>query len=398
MINKAFRFARYLLRRALFPVFERIVPADDNCWCFCTWDRHWHTLDSPRAVLEALSADPSITAVVLQKVRSSSGEDRNTPGVRFVKAESLRGAWHLARSRVVLIAYGMRGLSSYATGLTRKHIIIQLWHGIPLRRIGRLFPRETWWADETPKYSAMVASSEKERDHLSQAFAPVPREEIWLTGLPRNDFFLGDETALPADYRDHLDGLRKQLAGRRLVLYAPTWRDREEDHYQFSPEESQRLSEVLRRHKTVLGVRGHSNVRHLSRYTTDSDVAEIITMNHIPDVNVVMRETAVLVTDYSSIYLDFVLTGRPILHFTYDFDTYLKNRIGFFYEVDEAFAGPRLHDFDQFLEHLDRALGSGVEDAPQYRHVRDLFHTHPAGSGPAVAGRIKDLVRRKNGR
>jgi hypothetical protein len=52
MIGKAFRFARYLLRRGLFPVFERIVPADDNLWCFCTWDRHWHTLDSPRAVLE----------------------------------------------------------------------------------------------------------------------------------------------------------------------------------------------------------------------------------------------------------------------------------------------------------------------------------------------------------
>ena len=398
MIGKAFRFARYLLRRGLFPVFERIVPADDNLWCFCTWDRHWHTLDSPRAVLEALAGDTSVKAVVLQKVRSKSEEDRDTPGVAFVPAESLRGAWCLARSRVVLIAYGMKGLSSYATGLTRKHIVIQLWHGIPLRRIGRLFPRETWWAAETPKYSAMVASSEKERDHLAQAFEPVPREEIWLTGLPRNDFFLGDEAALPADYRAHLDGLRQQLGGRRLVLYAPTWRDREEDHYRFSPDESRRLSELLRRHNAVLGVRGHSNVRHLSRYTANSDVAEIITMNHIPDVNVIMRETAVLVTDYSSIYLDFVLTGRPILHFTYDFDTYLKNRIGFFYEVDEAFAGPRLLDFDQFLEHLDRALGAGVEDAPQYRHVRDLFHAHPAASGPAVAGRIKDLVQRKNGR
>ena len=94
---------------------------------------------------------------------------------------------------------------------------------------------------------------------------------------------------------------------------APTWRDREEDHYSFSPEESQRLSQVLRRHNAVLGVRGHSNVRHLSRYTTDSDVAEIITLNHLPDVNVIMRETAVLVTDYSSIYLDFVLTGSSLI-------------------------------------------------------------------------------------
>ena len=398
MIRKALRLGTSLVRKALFTILERILPTSDALWCFCTWDRHYHTLDSPRAVLEALKDDPTLTAIVLQKVRDPAGQDRDEPRLKYVKAESLRGVWFLARARVVVIAYGLGGLSTYATGLTRKHLVVQVWHGIPLRRIGRLFPRETWWAAETPKYAAMVASSERERDHLAQAFAPVPRDEIWLTGLPRNDFFLGDEAALPADYLAHLDELRQQLGGRRLVLYAPTWRDREEDHYQFSPEESRRLSEMLRRHNAVLGVRGHSNVRHLSRYTADSDVAEIITMNHIPDVNVVMRETAVLVTDYSSIYLDFVLTGRPILHFTYDFDNYLRNRIGFFYEVDEAFAGPRLLTFDQFLEHLDRALGSGVEDAPQYQHVRDLFHAHPAGSGPAVAGRIKDLVQRKNGR
>jgi len=270
---------------------------------------------------------------------------------------------------------------------------VQVWHGIPLRRIGRLFPRETWWAAETPKYAAMVASSERERDNLSQAFAPVPREEIWLTGLPRNDFFLGEESALPVDYRAHLAQLNAQLAGRRLVLYAPTWRDREEDHYRFSDAESRRLSEVLRRHSAVLGVRGHSNVRHLSRYTADSDVAEIITLNHLPDVNVIMRETAVLVTDYSSIYLDFVLTGRPILHCTYDFDAYLKTRVWFFYELDEAFIGQRLLTFDEFLEQLDRALASGVADVPQYRQVRDLFHRHAGASGAAVADRIKALVR-----
>ena len=52
MMRKLFRHASYLLGRALFPIFERMVPTDENLWCFCTWDRHWHTLDSPRAVLE----------------------------------------------------------------------------------------------------------------------------------------------------------------------------------------------------------------------------------------------------------------------------------------------------------------------------------------------------------
>lgn len=374
-----------------------MLPADDRVWVFCSWERHYHTLDNPRAVLEAVADDPSVTAVVLQKARSPSGEDRDTPRLRFVRAESLRGAWYLARARVVVLAFGLRGLSSYAAGISRKHLVVQLWHGIPLRRIGRLFSRETWWAAETPKYAAMVASSERERGNLAEAFAPVPAEQIWVTGLPRNDFFLGDESALPPDYRAHLAELRRQLAGRRLVLYAPTWRDNEADHYRFSPEERQRFAEVLRRHHAVLGVRGHSNVRHLSTYTAGSDVAEIVSMNQYPDVNVVLRETAVLVTDYSSIYLDFVQTGRPVLHFTYDFDDYLSKRIGFFYELDEAFAGPPLLTFDQLLPRLEEALGSGVTDLGRYQRVHDLFHQHPGGSGASVARRIKGLLEVSHG-
>ena len=79
-------------------------------------------------------------------------------------------------------------------------------------------------------------------------------------------------------------------------------------------------------------------------------------------------------------------------YFTYDFDSYLKNRIGFFYELDEAFIGERLLTFDRFLDRLDHALASGVADVPQYQQVRDLFHRHSTASGAAVASRIKALL------
>lgn len=388
--GKAVRFAAYLVRRALFPVFERLLPATDRYWCFCTWERYYHTVDNPRAVLEAVRDDPSIVCIVLQKV--PGGEGRETSNLRFVKAESLRGAYYVARSRVVLLGYALRGLASYASGVTTKHIVVHLAHGVMLRRIGQLFPRESWWTAETHKYAAMLASSERERALRAEAFRPLPPERIWVTGLPRNDILLHEESSLPADYRTQLEELRGLLRGRRLVLYGPTWRDREEDHYRFSPEEANRLAALLRRHHAVLGIHGHPNVRHKGWYQVESPPEEILHIGHFPDVTLVLRETAVLLTDYSSIFLDFVLTGRPIVHFAYDLDSFIKSRIGFVVEPGDLFPGSVARTFDQLLARLDDALGHGVADQQQYNRVRDLFHQHGENSGAAVAQLIRGLV------
>jgi len=383
----------YLGRRALFPVLERLLPADDRLWCFCTWERYYHTLDNPRAVLERVRHDPSVICIVLQKSPSSEGVD--TPNLRFVKAESFRGAYYVARSRVLLVGYALRGMSSYAGGITSKHIVAQLLHGVTQRRVGLLFPRETWWAEETPKYSAMFASTERERTLLMEAFRPIPKERVWITGLPRNDILLHDEATLPDDYRAQLNALRGELRGRRLVLYAPTWRDAEQGHYRFTTTEAQRLAAVLREHNAVLGIHGHPNVRHKGWFRVENPPEEILHIGHYPDVTLVLRETGVLLTDYSSIFLDFLLTGRPIVHFAYDYDAYLESRIGRLYEPHEYFAGPVPRTFDELLRELSRALGEGVTDRAHYDKVRAIFHDHGADSGESVLEAIRSLVRTK---
>jgi CDP-glycerol glycerophosphotransferase len=380
-----------VVRRALFPVLERVVPADDKLWCFCTWERYPHTLDNPRAVFEAIRADPGITCIVLQKSPGSTTKD--SPNVRFVPAESFRGAWYVARSRVILLGYALRGLASYAGGVTTKHVIVHLGHGVMgLRRLGHMFKRETWWTAETHKYSAMIASSERERHLRAEAFQPLPAERIWVTGIPRNDFLLAEETSLPEDYQGWLQELRGLLRGRRLVLYAPTWRDNEASHYRFSDQEIARLAGLLRRHGAVLGIHGHPNIRHKGWLRVDNAPEEILNIGHFPDVTPVLRDTAVLLTDYSSIFIDFMLTGRPIVHFMYDFDEYVDSRTPFLYPPEDSFPGTMSRSFEALLEDLDAALVRGVADPARYNHVRDLFHQHGTDSARVVAEAIRGLV------
>ncbi len=390
-LRRVLAIARDSFIRCCFVLLERLLPCKTNYWCFCAWPGPLqHTVDNPRAVFEEIKNDASLVKIVL--VRTNLGSSRiagEGASVVLVEAESLWGAYYLAVSRIVVLGYALIAMSSYSRHLTRKHKIIQLSHGIPLKRIGRLFPPEAFWEKETYKYTAAISSSRRDREIFAAAYSPLAKENVWLTGLPRYDTMFKPEDQLPTDYKRHLEDLRNRLGGRRLVLYAPTWRELGHGMYEFSELEKDQLEALMQRHNSVFAIRAHSN-----RRSEEADRAQtrsgILFVNDFPDVNVVLRLTDVVVTDYSSIYIDFLLTAKPILHFTYDLKEY-ENERGFLYDLDEAFAAPPLETFSELLSELARALTSGRGHVARYDNTVALFHEHGEHPAREVVSRIRAL-------
>lgn len=397
IIRRAIGFFQDKLRSVLFRLMEVVVPIKANRWCFATWPGAYaHTLDNPRAVFEEVRDNPEIEKVILRRAGQVDGTARvEGVNVKVVEVESLVGAYMVASCGCLLTGYALSGLASYSRYLKPHHKIIQLWHGIPLKRIGKLFPGESLWDAETYKYAATVCSSTRDQELMAQAFAPLPKERVWQTGLPRNSTILKPDDSLPWDYKAHLSRLREMLRGRRLVLYAPTWREQGVGIYEFSHADENALDAVLAKHNAVLGIRAHANRRTIGQ---DGGVEpRVLQMNDFPDVNVVLRETAVLITDYSSIYIDFLVTGRPVIHFTYDLESYVAER-GFLYSLDEALAAkPSLTATDMIGE-LDLALGGQYAHKAQYAKALALFHEHGGNTAAQVASRICDLVGVEGGR
>ncbi len=394
IVRRAASFLKEVSRKSLFIVLEHICPAKQNYWCFGTWHGEYaHTQDNPRAVFEEDKYNSSIKKILLRR----RGQVHTTAllegeNVVCVDVESLRGAYYLALSKVILIGYGLGGLCSYSKFLTTKHNIVQLWHGVPLKRIGKLFAGETHWDTETVKYAATVCSSPKDREIMAAAFEPVPIEQVWQTGLPRNDLILKAESDLPADYRHHLYELRRRLAGRRFILYAPTWREGGVGVYPFTDDELEKLRAVLSKHNAALGIRAHAN----RRLVGDKNTADILFfVNDFPDANVLLREAEVLVTDYSSIYIDFLLTDRPILYFTYDIDSYVSER-GFLYDLNDAMIDQWFTSPYELVRQLDATLRGEVSLTDRYRRVKALFHEHSDCSAKAVANKIVEISKAKH--
>ena len=383
-------------RQLLFILMELLLPTRRNYWCFCAWPGGYpHTLDNPRAVFEEVKNDPTIVKVILLRRNepSPTSSARGGTNVIFVNAESVKGAYFLAVSHTIILGFALKAMASYSGWVTRKHKIVQLSHGIALKRICRLFPEERFWKKETFKYTAAISSSPSDQAIFAAAYDPVGKDNVWITGLPRNDTILRAEEMLPTDYRKQLGDLRMLMAGRRLVLYAPTWRQEKTGMYVFSEADRDRLRAVMAKHNAAFAIRAHANRRPDPDFTeARASDDSILDLNSLPEVNLALRVADVLVTDFSSIYQDFLLTGKPIIHFIYDLAEYTAER-GFLYSLDDALTSAPVTSFDELLSTLDHALSNGSEplDKNRYERAKRLFHAHGPNPSLEVANRIRKL-------
>jgi CDP-ribitol ribitolphosphotransferase len=181
-------------------------------------------------------------------------------------------------------------------------------------------------------------------------------------GIPRTDVFFGEErldrtrAAVRARY-----GLTE---GRRVVLYAPTFRgDSVTDAHATDDLDLGLLREVLGDDHVVL-VRLHPFVH--SRTVIGPELAGFaIDVSDHPDINELMLVSDVLVTDYSSAIYEFALLGRPMVFFAPDYEAYEAER-GFYFDYRTGVPGPIF----ETTEALARYLRAGQFDLERVARFR----------------------------
>lgn len=293
------------------------------------------------------------------------------------------GLWCLIRSETIVVEYAPSdwvwpGLSP------ARHTFVNLWHGIPIKRIGLADDNVVvaGYVRSWRYFDYYIASSLVDKAMMSFAFGRA-YSQVKLTGLPRNDWLLKNGVELSPRLRSKEEEVRKIINGRRLILYAPTFRGDHlsRDHgdngvYSFSEDELKRLKEILLKHDAIFGIRPH-----LTKYSDDRIPYDdqLINMSRyvIQEVQMILRNTDILVSDYSSVWVDYLLMDRPVIGFAYDKDKYMADR-GYLYDYDSIFPGPMVETFEEFVTVLETILGSsdkGYEDERR-KFVKQLFHSH----------------------
>ncbi|WP_035800975.1 bifunctional glycosyltransferase/CDP-glycerol:glycerophosphate glycerophosphotransferase [Kitasatospora mediocidica] len=255
-------------------------------------------------------------------------------------------------------------------------VVLQTWHGTPLKRIGHDFEK-IWFIDseylnqldrEVPLWDLLVSPNRFSTPVLRRAFGYSG--EIVESGYPRNDvFYSPDREKRAAQVRERL-GLPE---GKQVVLYAPTFReDRKRPHggYQLDLRIDLEAAKEALSEDQVLLVRAHSIVHGQVPGAGNGYVWDVSTY---PDMAELLLVADVLVTDYSSAMFDFANTGRPILFFTYDLEHYRDNLRGFTFDLEEQAPGPMLETSEALVAALGSIPASTAEYAGKYETFRATY-------------------------
>ncbi|WP_446219656.1 CDP-glycerol glycerophosphotransferase family protein [Micromonospora sp. IBHARD004] len=233
---------------------------------------------------------------------------------------------------------------------------VSLWHGLPIKRVegaigrddrkvGGLLHRLAQAARERPP-DFLLAPSEFVTRCFSPAFG-VPPERCWQLGYPRNDHLLADPAKPPAALVWHEREWARLSSARPVVGLFLTWRDGRVNDT--DSELVQQLAEVCSAHGGVLAYKAHYNVA-----AAEVRSPMCVTIPADADLHAYLGLCDVLVTDYSSIALDFLLIRRPVVYFMPDLEHYAATR-GF--EVDPLeLPGVVTRDRETLMASLDRIL------------------------------------------
>jgi CDP-glycerol glycerophosphotransferase len=271
-------------------------------------------------------------------------------------------------------------------------VCLQTWHGTPLKRLGfdvsamhktkRRF--ESHWDEQVRNWQHVVSPNHFSTPILERAYRL--EGEMIETGYPRIDVL-----ARP-DREEAGRRLRERLGvpeGVRTVLYAPTFRDQILDRRNRYRLDLHLDIELLRESVgpgTVILFRKHHYVVDPVPATADGFVRDV---SAYPEATELMLAADVLVTDYSSMMFDFANTGRPMLFFTYDLDTYRDEIRGFYFDFIERAPGPLVGTTAELAEALNDLDSVRTRYAQRYADFAAEFCELDDGG---AAARVVDHV------
>ena len=335
-------------------------------------------------------------------------------GIPAVLKMSRQGFWLTLRARVAVVTHGFGDVNRFGQ---RGAVVVQLWHGIPLKLIQLDSAATT--RISVPVVSAQVrgllrrfyrhgyrtialmpAASEVAAARLRTAFA-LPTDRVVVTGDPRDDVLSrGGPAERSRTARAMLAAaLDADPGDSRLLLYAPTWRDGEADPAVPTADEWSRIDAWLRDSGAMLIVRPHPNgVGDYAAGIAGSQRIHLLSSTRQSDLTPILDTVDLLITDYSSVAFDYSLTGGPILFIAPDEENYTASR-GLYEPYREFSGGREVRSWTGILDQLER-FDTDPEWAAEVRaHSAALESRHFAFRDGRNTERVySELVRRLQAR
>jgi len=284
--------------------------------------------------------------------------------IKLFRSFSISYLRYLFSAGVVFISHSVR--DSFISKPNQNRKVVNYWHGATYKKIenrmGNLETSKEKLIERNAEiYNYLVASCRGDQELMSQSFG-MPAERVFPTGLPRYDLFKNYERIF--HFSDKTEQLFSELRSNyeKVILYAPTFRESAGSPlFGVSSSDFKALNDYLKLENYHLVVRPH----YYDEFVITEKYSNISMLPHWdhPESNIVLSSIDLLVVDYSSIWIDFLLTNKPIIFLQQDYEHYSVSERGLNYE-QKFLPGevvPSFNDYDHSIS-CSRGLELALND------------------------------------
>ena len=313
-------------------------------------------------------------------------------GFEAYYVKSLKGLFHALTAKVYIFDHQVGNVNSYLSGGA---FLFNLWHGSSVKRVrwqslnffvqkynltSEKEVRSSLWVRimEYPilfrKSDLCLAPSTIQAKEFFSPMMDIPLDHCLVGVYPRNQFLIeGKKSAMefiekyePEETLSYVNYIRKFS---KRYIYMPTWRNDGVDFIKQAEIDWEKLNQVLSEKNelfvlklhplTMMDVDDLSKYSHVVVYPADSDIYSVLPFMDC------------LISDYSSIYTDFLMMDKEIILFIFDYDNYVKNSCDL-ENYDYYFVGKRAENFTQLLSLIKTGEDCHVPK-DHYKRLMDFF-------------------------
>lgn len=362
-------------------LIANLFPRRKDLWLFGAWYGNKFS-DNPKYLFLYSIKQPNISAVWLTK-DVKIFENMKKQGLPVAYSVSIKGLWLQLRCGLVVFTHTVQ-TEFNAHLIASKVFRVQTWHGIPLKKIGyndekskhtlarqkkiqRLFPYRI------DRYDLILAAG-KEDSKIFQSAFNTEKDKVVITGYPRNDIFFQTTT-------DNCEIIRRKNSKKlKHIIYAPTFRGRFGSEFPLLAEAGFNYLDYdkkLMQSDVILVIKLHP-AQQLSQIDAEQiqECSNIKLADEFSDIYVYLSVCDALITDYSSIYFDFLLTGKPIYMAPFDIESYLSNDRSMYYDYSEVCPSQIYMNWDELIYDITH----NNFDYSKYNALKGRFHVHIDGN------------------
>lgn len=374
-----------------------LVPKKKNLWVFSGFFKS-NYMDNTKYLYEYIVKNhPEIDVVWLTKNKNVLKQLQQEK-MPVLKMKSLKGVWTMARAQVAFSDHFKMSDYDNRFGFNAKTKFINIFHGFGpkgMKPVGDTIPNTTIPGvrlssdiiiNENDSLSAKIIKSLKYpfiapfRELFEKYFAMV------CPGTPCNDFFatpwrVKEDAQLKCGYPRSVDLYNKKTprsASKIKILYAPTYRwnvKDEENMIKTLLEKVPSLNQAMEKINGEFIFRMHP---HTWRNYESSIIKKIKNYTHFSistekDIYKTLSDYSIMITDYSSIGWEYLITQNPIIYFAFDIDTYNSSDCPFDMDYEKICAGDIVKTWDEVINSIYEYSNTPDKDIERRKHVLELF-------------------------